>query len=386
MKLKSTYLFLVLLITTIFFSGCTDFTFKSRTQYSDFEPYNKITEEYKSENIHNVTGELKISYLNVGQADSTFIILPNGETILIDAGEHSNSDDIIQYINSSDVTELNYVIATHPHADHIGGMAAVIDAFLVKNIYMPDITHTSKTFENLIDTIDKKGLTINIAKAGKTIFDYGNVKAEFIAPTDNNYSNLNNYSAVVLLTYNNCRFLFMSDAEKESETKILKAGYSVYADVLKVGHHGSDTSSTESFIKNVSPKYAIISCGAGNSYGHPSPDTLALFNKMNINVLRTDTDGTIIVICDGNNISLENLKTQIQPRSPPPEPPITSTESIENTTDTDSIDSKEIVYITQTGKKYHRDGCRYLNQSKIAISLKKARKKYDACSVCKPPQ
>lgn len=272
---------------------------------------------------NNATGELKISYLDIGQADSIFIILPNDETILIDAGEQVSSEDVIQYIKGSGKTTLDYVIATHPHADHIGGMAEVLKAFNVKNVYMPNKTHTSKTFENLIDTIDEKGLAINVAKAGKTIFDYGNVKAEFIAPNEESYSDLNNYSAVVLLTYNDRHFLFMGDVEQESETEIMTAGYDFTTDVLKVGHHGSETSSSETFIKKMRPKYAVISCGEGNSYGQPHADTLATLNNFHVEIYRTDTDGTIVAKCDGENISLDRLNADMQPRAPTTAPTVT---------------------------------------------------------------
>lgn len=310
MKTKKSALLSVVLTAAMLFSGCTTYSVPPVTTPA-------VLEKAQVQNIsQSAEGNLKISYLDVGQADSIFIILPNGETVLIDAGEQADSGDIVQYIKDSGKNTLDYVIATHPHADHIGGMAAVLDAFDVKNVYMPDKTHTSAAFENMIDTIDTKGLSVKIAKAGKTIFDYGSVKAEFIAPNGDAYSNLNNYSAVVLLTYNDCRFLFMGDAEAESETEILEAGYPVAADVLKVGHHGSDTSSTAAFIKEVSPKYAVISCGEGNSYGHPDAVTLAVLDNFNIDVHRTDTEGTVVVICDGENIMMNSFKNTIQPRAP----------------------------------------------------------------------
>ncbi len=208
--------------------------------------------------------ELIISYLDVGQGDSTFIQLPNGETILIDAGNKGDGSDIIGYIQGTGTDTLDYVIATHPHADHIGSMAEVIGAFNVKNVYMPKKEHTSKAFENLLDTIEEKGLAIQTAKAGKTVFDDGNLKAEFLAPNSEEYADLNNYSAVLQLTYNDKHFLFMGDAEREVEEEILAREYDVSADVLKVGHHGSSSSSTKRFIETVKPSYAIISVGTNN--------------------------------------------------------------------------------------------------------------------------
>jgi beta-lactamase superfamily II metal-dependent hydrolase len=289
-------------------NGCP---YSSETQY--------VPKSETSPAPPSITGILIIVYLDVGQADSIFIMLPNGETVLIDAGEQKNSAYIIQYIRGigeaiSDIgeTTLDYIIATHPHADHIGGMVAVMKAFEVKNIFMPDITHTTKTFENLLDTIEEKGLTISIAKAGNVLFDYGNLKAEFIAPNGSEYSDLNDYSAVLLLTYNDLRFIFTGDAEEQSESEMIAADYDISADVLKVGHHGSDTSSTRAFIQEVAPKYAVISSGAGNSYGHPAEAVLAMLNSYDIDVRRTDTVGTVIAISDGRDITVIDMETEAQ--------------------------------------------------------------------------
>jgi beta-lactamase superfamily II metal-dependent hydrolase len=251
----------------------------------------------------SVTGNLVIAFLDVGQGDSTFIMLPNGETLLIDAGEYFAGNGIIQFITeNSGGSTINYVVATHPHSDHIGGMSDIIGFFDIENLWMPDAVNNTKTFETLLDAVDSKGLSVQIAKAGEVLFDYGNLKAEFIAPCSDGYANLNNYSAVILLTYNNNRFLFMADAESESETEILAARSDISADILKVGHHGSITSTTRSFAQSVSPQYAVISCGADNDYGHPSNRVLSLLDDLDAYVLRTDMDGTIVFVCDGENI------------------------------------------------------------------------------------
>lgn len=336
----------------------------------------------------NITGTLEIAYLDVGQADSIYITLPNGETMLIDAGEASASGDIIKTINDNNSKGvIDYVITTHPHEDHVGGMAAVIKAFKVKNLWMPNKIHTTKTFENLLDTIEEKDLSIHTAKAGKILFDYGNLKAAFIAPNGNEYDSLNDYSASILLTYNDRRFLFMGDAEAKSESEILASGVQITADVLKVGHHGSNTSSTKTFIQKVAPKYAIISCGKGNSYGHPTAKTLATLSEFGIDIKRTDESGTIICFCDGDKISFTSYQTEIQPRAP------TATQAVSPTAtpkpDVSSVSTQKqsvTVYATNTGKKYHADGCRYLSKSKIPMDLEIAKQKYGPCSVCHPPQ
>jgi len=334
-----------------------------------------------------VTGQLEIAYLDVGQADCIYILLPNGETLLIDAGDTPTSGSVVQSIKDNNANGvIDYIVTTHPHADHIGGMAAVINAFKVKNIWMPEKIHTTKTFENLLDAIDSKGLTIQTAKAGKVLFDYGNLKAVFVAPNGIGYGKENNYSAAVLLTYNDRRFLFMGDAEQESEAEILAAGIDISADVLKAGHHGSHTSSTKAFIQKVVPKYAVISSGKGNSYGHPASQTLATLAEFGIEIKRTDESGTIIFFCDGEKISFTTYQTEVQPRAPTTAPTKTTAPETAKEAPAKTQEQSVTVYATRTGKKYHADGCRYLSQSKIPMDLSEARRKYDPCSVCKPPQ
>ena len=317
--------------------------------------------------------ELIISYLDVGQGDSAFLLLPNGESVLIDAGNQTDGGEIIQALRARGVETLDYVVATHPHADHIGGMAEVLAAFEVRNIYLPKKAHTSATFERLLDVIEEKGLTINTAKAGVTLFDYGSLKAEFLAPNSDSYKSLNNYSAVLLLTYGDRRFLFMGDAERESEAELLAGGYSLCADLLKVGHHGSSTSSTRAFLEAVRPSYAVISVGAHNSYGHPAATVLAALSGVGADIWRTDERGTIVATCDGVNLTLFANASVIRPNAPPAAVP--------------SEGEPMTVYITKSGTKYHREGCRHLSKSKIAVPLDELDcERYAPCSVCNPPE
>lgn len=366
-KLRS--IIFLFLIAFIVFSGCHN----NKTVGSGI-----ITAE-QTEFPQDIAGTLEISYLDVGQGDSIFIQLPNDESILIDAGNSENGTDIIQYIKDRGEDTLDYVIATHPHADHIGGMAEVINAFEVQNVYMPKAVHTSKTYENLLDIIAEKGLRIQTAKAGKVMIDSGDIKAEFLAPNSDSYADLNNYSAVLLLTYNKNRFLFMGDAESESEAEILSSGVNVSADVLKVGHHGSDTSSSQRFIKAVQPKYAVISVGSGNSYGHPDDAALDILRSSQAEIWRTDKKGTITVISNGEILSASRrISSEYLTNAPP------ATESAKET-DLPKDNQYVTVYITRTGKKYHRDGCKYLSNGKIPVDLNELDlEKYTPCSVCKP--
>ena len=248
---------------------------------------------------------LKVHFLDVGQADAIVVELPNKQVMLIDAGEKQSGIKIVDYLKKLGYNYLDYVVATHPHADHIGGMAEVIVNFDVRNIYMPKVSTNTKTYENLLLTIKDRGLKINAGVAGVEIINEENLSIEILAPNNDKYDSLNNYSLVLKLKYGNSSFLFMGDAEKIIENEI-KAD--VEADVLKVGHHGSNTSSSEAFLKEVKPEYAIISVGLDNKYGLPKEEIIKRIEKYTTNIYRTDKDGTIIVSSDGKNITVEKEK------------------------------------------------------------------------------
>lgn len=252
--------------------------------------------------LYDSDASLSVHYIDVGQADCELIQLPNGENMLIDAGNNGDGDDVVAYLQSLGVTKIDYLIGTHPHEDHIGGLDDVIENMDIGKIYMPDKTANTKTFESVLDAIEAKSLTINTAKAGVNIYNDGEMTIDIAAPVGTSYSSLNDYSAVILLKYRDASFIFMGDAESLSESEIT---YDVSADVLKVGHHGSSTSSSQSFLNRVNPKYAVISCGEGNSYGHPNQETLDKLNAMGVAIYRTDLNGTIICRTDGNNYSWE---------------------------------------------------------------------------------
>lgn len=276
---------LLLIILSILIVGCS----------SSFVKFDNKT------SVSTFSGDtLRVNYIDVGQGDSIFIELPNKETMLIDAGEAYKSDNVINYLNNLGIKKIDYVVGTHPHTDHIGGLEEVINAFDVGTIYMPKVSSNSKTFEDLLTTINNKGLNIKMAKNGVVVIDLENLKLEFIAPNSNNYSNLNNYSAVLKLTYLDNTFLFMGDAETLSEDEITSE---IKADVIKVGHHGSDSSSSIELVKKVSPKYAIIMVGEGNSYNHPYQSIIDRYLSVGAKVLRTDLDGNIICDSDGSYVS-----------------------------------------------------------------------------------
>lgn len=256
---------------------------------------------------NGLTGDAdaRVHFVDVGQGDCTLIELPGNKVMLIDAGENGHESDVLNYLDRCGVTKIDYLVATHPHSDHIGGIEEVIENYEIGEIYMPKIASTSWTYENMLDAIDKKGIYINSAYTGKTIFEYDGVKADILSPEKNYQTdNLNNSSVVVRLICGKRVFLFTGDAEKVIEKNILE-NRNLLCDVLKVGHHGSASSSSEEFIIGTKPQYAVISCGEENEYGHPHSETLELLDEIKAEVLRTDKLGTIVISTDGENINVE---------------------------------------------------------------------------------
>ncbi len=249
---------------------------------------------------------LVVHYIDVGQADSIFIELPNSETLLIDAGNEENGPQIVNYIKALGYNKINYLVATHPHADHIGGMAYVVNNLTIGTIYMPKVATTTQTYADLLTAIASKGLTVTTAKAGVSLININDFKVVMLAPNKDQYDDLNNYSAVIKITYKNNSFLFMGDAEELSENEITG---DVSADVLKVGHHGSSSSTGQTFLNKVNPKYAVISVGADNDYGHPAQTTLDKLTAIGATIFRTDKDGTVIFTSDGTNITVNKVSS-----------------------------------------------------------------------------
>ena len=248
------------------------------------------------------TGNLIAHFLDVGQGDSTFIELPNGETMLIDASVSGLGEGIESYINDCGYSKIDYLVATHPHADHIGSMAYIVENLDIGKIYMPNVSTTTRTFEKLLTAISEKGMKIQSAKAGMNILDNSNLDIDILAPVKIIEDDLNNCSVVLKITYNNNSFLFTGDAEKV-EFETINADMS--ADVLKVPHHGSRTSTNKEFLERVNPQIAVISLGKDNEYGHPHKSTLKYLKEFGVTTYRTDKDATVIVTSDGNDISVD---------------------------------------------------------------------------------
>lgn len=332
----------------------------------------------------NAESSLRVSFIDVGQGDSEFIELPNGETLLIDAGTNETGADVVSYISSLGYTSIDYVVGTHPHEDHIGGLDDVIRTFDVESVYMPKVTADTKTFEDVLDAVDEKGLTINTAKAGVTLVDGDRLSVKMLAPVLDEYDNTNDYSAVIKVVYGDTSFLFTGDAEQYAEDLITG---DVDSDVLKVGHHGSSTSTGEAFLERVSPSYAVISCGFDNSYGHPHTETIEKLGG--IPVFRTDEMGTIVATSDGSEISFRTLGKSDTGNAAQPEAP-QDTETAASSGYDEGLDISDGYILNTNSKKIHLPDCSavdnmsdsnkaYTDDYDQAIS-----EGYTPCKICNP--
>ena len=393
-------LFGCLAFILLFCSSCYDISESSRhSQDSLPDQSSAIPQEESTSALP--TSKISVHFLDVGQADSILLLSENGQAMLIDAGNNADGAGIVQYLRDLDITELSYVIGTHPHEDHIGGLDDVISWFGVKTIMMPKVSTTTQTFEDVLDVIASKDLSVTAPSVGDTFeFSEGILQVVSIGEDEDD---LNNSSLVLRYTYGDISFLFTGDAESAAEEKMLTSGLELKSTFLKVAHHGSDTSSTAAFINAVSPKVSIVSVGKDNAYGHPSKSVLDMLSATSI-MYRTDESGTIVVTTNGKNYEIRKVRnntigiphdsSQPTEQSTPIESSsydTTQESSQEAPQETPQESSQEepqeiTVYVTKTGEKYHRSGCRYLKKSKIAISLEDAKRSYEPCSVCKPPQ
>jgi|LSQX01.1.fsa_nt_gb beta-lactamase superfamily II metal-dependent hydrolase len=244
--------------------------------------------------------KLEVHFIDVGQGDS-ILIKQGRHNMLIDAGDNKYEKTVVAYLKDKGIVKLDYVVGTHPHADHIGGLDAVIDNFEIGKVIIPKVTHTSKTYEDVLLAVKNKNLKITVPNVGDA-YGLGDSYFTIVAPNSDKYSSLNNYSVVIYMKFEETSFLFTGDAETLSEKEILAKGQNIKADILKVGHHGSDTSSSVEFLDKVNPDYAIIQVGEDNKYGHPHAEIIEKLNSKGIKIYRNDLNGDIVAISDGQNI------------------------------------------------------------------------------------
>jgi len=305
-----------------------------------------------SASVTNTSDTLEVYYFDVGQGDAELLRIGD-DTMLIDAGTNASTNALIADIKNLGITDIDYVVGTHPHEDHVGGMDAVISRFDIGTVLMPTITADTKTYKDVISAIDAKHLKITAPIPGSNI-TLGPVTCTILAPNSLKYDDLNNYSIVLCAVYGNESFLFTGDAEELSESEILAKGYNVDSDVLKVGHHGSNSSTTPDFLKVVSPTCAIIEVGAGNDYGHPAQATLDKLSATGATIYRTDLNGTIKLTSNGSTI---NISPSIITTSPAvttstsaPVTSITTTAAAVMTTTTASASKTTTTIVTTTTK------------------------------------
>lgn len=329
----------------------------------------------KKESTIPTSRGLNYHAIDVGQGDST-LIEADGHFMLIDAGEKGQGPVVISYLKEQGVETLDYVIGTHPHSDHIGGLEAVIREFNVKKVILPEKEHTTMVFENLLTAIEDKNLKITLPKVGDQ-YELGEAVFKIISPVKDYGDDLNNWSVGMELTYGKNKFVLCGDAEKEAEADMVKQGILEKADVLKLSHHGSRSSSSSEFMDAVQPQYAIISCGKDNDYGHPHKEIKTMLKERNITYFRTDELGTIVIKSDGTNLIVPKKRTSMA------EPNGESSE-------TNQTLRREYIVNTNT-KKFHLPDCKYAN------SMKKKNQKtetgtreelihmgYEPCKTCNP--
>ncbi len=276
------------------------------TFYQKKDEVKNINKREEVVNTINYDHDLSVYFIDVGQADC-ILVKDNDEYALIDAGNNEDGMKLVNYFKSLNITDFKYVFGTHAHEDHIGGMDNIIDNFNIENFYMPNAITTTKTFEDVLDSLDRKKIKFQTPNINDD-FKLNNATFKVLHIGDNK-KDLNDTSVVLRLEYGNTSYLLMGDATSNVEKDLLNNNVNLKSDVLKVGHHGSNYSSTIDFLNKVKPEYAIIEVGKNNSYNHPRQETLDKLKDINAKVYRTDLDGTIVATSDGNSIKIETTKT-----------------------------------------------------------------------------
>ena len=246
----------------------------------------------------------EVHFIDVGQADAA-LVLCDGEAMLIDGGNREDSSLLYSYLKQYEVDHLDYMVATHAHEDHVGGLLGALNYAQVDTAYCPVGSYDSDSFENFVKYLAKQDRAITIPQAGDS-FALGSAVVQIVG-VDSEADDTNNTSIVLRVVYGDTSFLFTGDAEREAEELILSSGYEIESTVLKVGHHGSESSTSYPFLREVDPAYAVISVGEGNTYGHPTEEVLSRLRDADVETYRTDLQGTIVCSSDGETVT---FKTQ----------------------------------------------------------------------------
>ncbi|MBQ4569084.1 MAG: MBL fold metallo-hydrolase [Ruminococcus sp.] len=328
------------------------------------------TAKITSESISKEDAGLVLHFIDVGQGDCT-LIESKGRFALIDAGERTESNKVVSYLSSAGVESLDFIISTHPHSDHCGGLADVIRNFDTAVLICPDVYTESYVWENVLDAADERGVAYETPNPYE-FYQLGDSTVTVLSPKpDAVYSNLNDYSVVCMVEYGNTSALLTGDAEKTVERELVRGSYDLSADILKCGHHGSSTSTCSEFLHAVSPSAAIISCGENNDYGHPHRETIEILQSSHIPSWRTDIHGDIVATSDGNNFYI-------------------STSTDETRVTTPKNDNTPAYIGNKNSKVLHRATCESVTKMKDSNKVSfdtwdEAKKKgYTPCGACNP--
>jgi len=336
---------------------------------------------------------LTVHFIDVGQGDSELIQF-NNKNVLIDGGTQDAGPRVESYLRSHGVSSLNLVVATHPHEDHIGGLITTLNDIPIKQVLDSGQVHTTSTFENFLTLIDQTGIPYSTAERGQTIDLDPSLKIEVLSPPATLFAgDLNQNSVVLKVTYNKVSFLLAGDAGFEAENSLLSSGYNLKCDILKVGHHGSSSSSCSAFLSRVKPTGSIIEVGAANAYGHPTSKTLSALKNIGSKVYRTDTNGNIVITTDGQSYSVSTGKQSwtMAGTAPKNTASAVSWPATAAASTTAATSSQGSFVGSSKSDKYHYTGCSAAKNIKSAnlvtfSSSADARAQgYVPCGKCHPP-
>lgn len=334
-----------------------------------------------------VEGQLTVQFLDVGQADC-ILIRQGAHAMLVDAGNNADADFVCDTLAAQGVTALDWVVGTHPHEDHIGGLDAVIAQFDVQHVLMPRVQANTSTFEDVLDAVADKGLQITTPVVG-TQMALGQAQVTVLGPVRDYGDETNNWSVGLRVSYGETAFVLCGDAEAEAEADMLQTGLALSADVLKLGHHGSSTSTSDAFLAAVQPSAVVISCGAGNSYGHPHAETLQ--KVAGLSVYRTDTQGTVTAVSDGQRVQFTTGAGDVPPEATAPPESTGAPESTVSPEAEQTPQAQQVYVLNTRSRKFHLPTCSGAAQMAAANRAETTRARqalldegYTPCSICQP--